>query len=49
MPHVEFSSNEGSEEVFKDSDDELVMKTMIFYSNDALNTELDTEAMGMYL
>lgn len=49
MPDVEFSSNEGFEEVLKDSNDELIMKTRIFYSNDASDNEPDIEAMGMYL
>ena len=45
VPDVELSSNEGSEEVLKDSDDEPVMKMRVSNSND----KLDTEAMGMHL
>lgn len=49
MLDVEFSFNEGSEEVLKDFNDEPVMKTRIFYSNDAPDNKPDIEAMGMYL
>lgn len=47
-PDADLSSNEGSDEVFEDSKDEPVIKTIVFYSDeDNIGGEQEVEAMGM--
>lgn len=47
MHDVELSLNEGSKEIIEDSDDELAMKTRIFYFEDTSDEEFNTEAIDI--
>ena len=49
-PDADLSSNEGSEEVLEDSEDELVMRTMVSdFEEDGDGSEHKTKAMVMCL
>ena len=48
-PGTNLSFDEGSEEVFEDSEDEPTMKKRVFDSDEEDSGEHETEAMGMYL
>ena len=47
--NTDLSSDEGSEEVFEDSEDEPTMKKKVSNSNEKDSGEHETEAMGMCL
>ena len=48
-PSMNLSSDEGSEEVLEDSEDEPTMKKRVFDSDEEDSGEHKTEAMGTYI